>query len=136
MQLEPAPFSSGYDRRNFDDELDVAERYFRKSFPYATAPAQNAGTAGAIIYRGHVLGINDDGLQVQFGHRMFAAPTVTFYNPSAANALWRNATDVGDSGAATADLISEHGFFARNAQVGTDDPGEQLLIHYAAESEL
>jgi hypothetical protein len=136
LQLEPASFASGYDRRSFEAELAASERFYRKSFPYATAPAQNAGTAGAVGYRGHVAGVNADGLQVQFGRRMFAAPTVTFYNPSAANALWRNATDIGDSGAATADLASEHGFFARNAQVATDGAGEQLLIHYAAAAEL
>jgi hypothetical protein len=36
-------------RRTFAEELAICQHFYCKSFPYATAPAQNAGTGGSIF---------------------------------------------------------------------------------------
>jgi hypothetical protein len=138
LQFEVSPKANQFQRKSFEEELRECEAFYRKSFEYATAPAQNAGTVGAISYRAFVAGVSNAGVQVMFGTRMFQVPgTFTFYNPSAANALWRNnTTGPGDSGAATADTAGEHGFFARNAQAAGDVVSDEIFIHYSVDAEL
>src|SRR5215813_13903340 len=90
--------------RNWDDEKYICERYYQKSFDYATLPAQGAGTgtneftfaaitAGATTQRNGV---------VQFPQRMRTTPTITLYNPSAANGQIRDVTAAADCSASSA----------------------------------
>ena len=136
VQLELGSAATAFERRSFAAELELCRRYARKSFPLATAPAQNAGLAGAIGYYVNTAGISADGVYVPFDPPMRVAPTMTFYNPSAANALWRNEDDIGDSGAASAVNTSEAGVLVESAQVSTDGTGERCSLHYLAESDL
>jgi len=47
-QLEVGPEATPFERRSFNQELQLCQRYYEKSFPYNTAAAQNAGRQGAV----------------------------------------------------------------------------------------
>lgn len=116
-------------------DYDELLRFYTKSFTLATAPAQNAGLAGAVAayaVAGAVAAI--------YGFRypvpMRAVPTLTFYNPAAANALTRNtlkATDAtvttGANGSEAATMVNVTGQAAWAA-------GDGISIHYQADAEL
>lgn len=125
-------------RRPFADELAICQRYYCKSFPYAVAPAQNAGQAGAIFVP-QLLGAS---IAQQLGGetfpvRMRAAPgALTFYNPAAANAQMRNLTTGTDCSAFTAQNGTDRGFSFFATSPAGSAAGNLLAIHYAADSEL
>jgi hypothetical protein len=99
IQLEIATsatdVASNFQRALFGDLLRRAQRHFAKSFPYGTAPAQNAGLAGAF---GMIEGTTNSALGIFwfFPTPMRIAPTVTAYNPSNTNSSCRNVTAPAD----------------------------------------
>jgi hypothetical protein len=123
----------------FEEELQRCQRYYQKTFRYATAPAQSVGLgAGTVQFTAGLTGA------AQFiRHQPFQVPmrsatdiTVTTYNPSAANAQVRNVTDAADCTGTSTSNISEFGFtfFATgNAGLALTD---QLEVHWAAQCEL
>lgn len=72
-------------------------RYYSKTFPIGTVPAQNAGLTGALCapYSQMAL-LPVPGIDWAYPQTMRAIPTVTSYNPSAANANYRDTTAAGD----------------------------------------
>jgi len=76
-------------------ELALAQVYYAKSFPAGTAPAQNAGVVGALCYSNPVAGAAPS-FQWAYPVQMRVPPSVTTFNPSAANANWRDTTTGGD----------------------------------------
>lgn len=89
VQLEAGTVATAYERMPFTVSLSDCLRFFRKSFPYATAPASNTGIAGAAY--GIASGTNVWAL-IPFGMPMNGVPTVTTYNPSGAGSTWNTAT--------------------------------------------
>jgi hypothetical protein len=89
----------------FEDALDECLWTYAKTFAYATAPAQNAGFSGALAMTG---ASNACAFQWKLPRPMRGAPTVTSYNPGAANAQARN-TAGDDSTGATPQQITESG---------------------------
>lgn len=71
----------------------TAQRYFGKTFPTGTAPAQNAGVSGANCssYDNMAL-LPVPGFDWNYPQEMRTVPTITTFNPSAANANWRDTT--------------------------------------------
>lgn len=126
-----------YPYASFEEELFRCQRYYYKTFPYATAPAQNAGTAGAFAYNAFVNGATASRWTIPLPIPVWnkVTPTVTTYNPSAANTNWRNVNDAGDSGASTIAMVGDRAVVITNAQVATDGPGEQLIIHFTVDAE-
>lgn len=138
VQLEPGSVATPYQFRPFDMELFQCQRYFWKTMPYGIAAVQNCGsTFGAITYRANVAGVSAaNSVRVAYPRTMrFSPPVITFMNPNAANALWRNITDNADSGAATAIGATAESFTAGNAQVATDGVGETLAIHAVCDAD-
>lgn len=136
VQIERGSSATELEPVILSDEVQRCQRYFSKTFGLATLPAQNAGRSGELFYTCAVAGVKDQGFPVRFPVPMRAAPTLTFYNPSAANALWRNHSAVADSGAAVIDQIGTGGAEIMNAQVAGDATGNRLGIHYTADCEL
>ena len=125
-------------RNHFADELAICQRYYNKTFPYATAPAQNAGTAGS-IWRPQLLGasVAQQLGEHRFPVRMRAVPgALTFYNPSAANAQMRNHTTGTDCSAFTAQNGTDTGFSFFTTSPAGSAAGNLLSIHCAADAEL
>lgn len=136
VQLEVGTVAAPFERRPFAIELALCQRYYAKSFQALTVPAENAGNQGSVAYRTFSAGSSSSGLQIKWPVTMRAIPDITFYNPGAANALWRNVSGPGDSGAASVTQTGDGGVFIGNAQAGGDVVNDLLAIHYQAEAEL
>jgi hypothetical protein len=118
------------------DELLRCQRYFQKSFLIDIAPAQNLSPTTSFRCNPTKAGANAGVAQLcNFKTRMRIAPTITTYNPNAANAQWRDATAVADcSGVATIQTDGGVGIgYTGNAATAI---GNNLLIDWSAEAEL
>jgi hypothetical protein len=68
---------------------------------------------------------------------MRATPgTITYYNPSAANALWRNITDGADGGVASSEASGHRGLLVKNAKAAGDGVGDITAVHATADAEF
>ncbi len=136
IQLETGTVATNLEVLSFGDDLRRCQRYYQKSFPIDTTPAQNAGSAGSFVYT--VSTSTSYAVQMPLPVMMRVSPTMTFYNPQAANANWRNYTDLADSAAATTSSLnpSDRQVTITNAQVAGDTVGDLLGIHWAANAEL
>jgi hypothetical protein len=118
----------------FDECLRECKRFYRKSFPYGTAPVQNAGLPGAVSVQ--AVAAAKIGLFVQFDPiEMYATAVFTSYSPSGATANWIDNT-AGTSVAASFDTAapSAKGVLIIGATVGAVN--DLLYIHYQADSGL
>jgi hypothetical protein len=114
VQVEEGVGASPFEALPQDVVLDRCRRYYRKSFAIGTAPAQNVGsTVGAALAVSHVAAALF-GDHVEFDTSMRAAPTVTTFNPIAANANWRDVTNGADRTVTVGDQ-GEGGFTLRGA---------------------
>lgn len=105
VQLEASAASTAFEYLPFDVMLRELQRHYCKSFVYGTAPAQNAGLLNTLAsftpggLDGASVGI---GLvyEWRFPMQMRTTPTIVTFNPSVANANWRQTTGGGGGGAA------------------------------------
>ena len=137
VQLEAGSVATDFEQRSFNEQLALCQRYYWKTFPYGTVPAQNAGTTGAWWAGCLTAGANLVPLGgIKFPQQMRAAPTLTSYNPSAANAQARNTDSGADCTATTFDATGDQ--YSR--MYCTADAGSQvshkLAVHIAASAEL
>jgi hypothetical protein len=141
VQLEAGSVASQFEYRQYGTELHLCQRYFQKTFQQSIAPAQNAGYGATCLLWNSSGSNNAYGTQIQwrFPVIMRAAPTVTYYNPSAANANARNAAITADmtvygSPIGTSPLgESSIQFVAGDTASG---PGHCCVIHAAVSAEL
>lgn len=135
VRLLPAGADQGWAPRTFSDELERSRRFYRKSFPIGTVPAQNAGLTGAACAAAQAAGARPM-LTLQFGKPMLLTPTITTFNPSAANANWRDVTAVADVAAVV--LTNGRGPLGATigASAGSATAGNENCIHYTAEGGL
>jgi hypothetical protein len=132
VQVEEGVGASPFEVLPQDIVLDRCRRHYRKSFPQATTPAQNVGsTVGATFVVSDVASAVF-GTRVEFDISMRAAPTITTYNPGAANANWRDVTNGADRTVTVSDQ-SESGFVVTGA-VGA--AGALNYIHWQASADL
>ena len=137
VQLELGPVATEYDRKSFDREFSDCLPYYEKSFSYAVAPAQNAGTTGAVTFSSAVgASAAMIGPKVGFAARKRAAPTLTLYNPSAANGQARNSTLGTDCSSTATTRLSDSGFGISLTTPAATVAGHQIDFHWAAEAEL
>ena len=136
MELGTVPTPIRY--TSFEDELARCQRYYQKSFAIGTAPAQNVGVvsgsygfgawrAGALLMQGG---------SMLFPSRMRAAPTVTLYNPSAANAQMRDVTAGVDCSSTLTAAASEVGMGVVTVGHASTAVGNQMAVHWTAAAEL
>jgi hypothetical protein len=139
VQLEKGSTATSFDYRPYGTELQLAQRYYCKSFNQATASAQNAGLLGA-IYFGQPVAASTTGTitGVRFPVSMRTAPsTITIYNPSAANGQiravsgsdWSSTTIAGGA-------TGENGFGIFSTSPAGVGAGAAAAYHFAATSEL
>jgi len=87
VQLEKGSTATSFDFRDYGTELALCQRYFTKTFPLATAPAQAASQNGSFICpQGAGAGANGNSYSLawQFKVAMRTAPTIALYTPTAA----------------------------------------------------
>jgi len=131
VQLEVGNTPTPFEHRPFGVELDMCQRYYEKSFSYATAPAQNTGvTLGAAYATGQVVN-QAFSTSVTFAVAKRAAPTITTYAPDSATANWSLNTTTPT--AATAN-IGDSAFAVTGSTAVT--AGNSYSIHWDANAEL
>lgn len=118
-------------------ELLLCQRYYYKTFEVDIAPAQNIGTAystritavaaGAVTHRFPPL---------FFPVVMFKVPTITLYNPSAANAQARDATAGADCSATSAVIITTVLLDINTTGAAGTAVNNSILVSVSAEAEL
>jgi hypothetical protein len=132
VQLEDSPIATPFELRNLATERAICSRYYWITFPDGTAPAQNAGATGSMTCVVPIAA-GDWGLRVQFPVQMRATPTITLYNPSAANNNWR-------SGAAdpNSTQFGANNFHVtiRGTNTGAQAAGDTAIIHASFNAEL
>jgi hypothetical protein len=128
---------SGIFTRPFQEELTLCKRYYEKSFPYTTVPAQNAG-----IFTGDfVMGAYQTGASVlraaihSFSVRKRAAPTIVCYNPAANNAQLRN-FDTSTDGTSTSGGGTETGITFDGICPSGTGLGHRIAIHWTADARM
>jgi hypothetical protein len=85
-QFEVGTASTPFERRLITQELAYCQRYYEKSFPQGTTPANAAGLAGAIAQEQFATGHNYLRFScVPFAVEKRTSPTLTFYNPNTAS---------------------------------------------------
>lgn len=132
VQVEVGNVATAFEHRPFHMELALCQRYYEKSFPYATAPAQNVGSKlGAPAATGQVLN-QAFSTAVRFAVTKRRAPTMTLYSPNAASADW--STEGGVTPTAVTANIGDSGFAATGNTAVT--AGTQYSIHWLANAEL
>lgn len=133
VQLELSSTAHAFVPRHIQEELTLCQRYYTKTFTQATAPAQNTGTAAML----HTLAITNGSFDIQwsFPTTMRVAPTITLYNPAAANNDARNFSDNTDTNA-EADLIGDSHCRIQDVSLDATDADNVMGIHASADAEL
>ena len=140
VQVEAGSVATPFETEDFGTTLEKCQRYYQKSWAYATAPATATVVTGLQFSsfvtnatNGFCLG------QITFVKPFRANPTVTIYSyASAASGKVSDATGTDlAAGSGTAQFISEKSANVYNASGGTITPGTGGFIwHFVASSEL
>lgn len=138
VKLVPGDYCGDQIFASFQDELRRCQHHYVKTFPYATAPAQNAGRAGSVESTLTTAGAVAAQLagQTRFPTSMFSSPTLTYFNPSAANAFARNFTLSTDSTALATAQSSADAFTVTATGLAAWAVGNAVGFHFTAEAEL
>lgn len=134
VQLEKGTAATSFDVIDYGRQLLQCQRYYAKTFPQTTAVAQNSGVALNTLSA--IPTTTNGGVFQQcwqYPTVMRAAPTVTTYNPAAADANWRNISS-GVNYTASIHNVSDRSAWIRIAV--TVVALQEYLIHADANAEL
>lgn len=128
---------SPYVMRSWDEELVRCQRLYEKSFNYGTVPVQNAGTfTGEAFFPAITAGATPQRLPtIFFSVRKRSTPSITLYNPAAANAEVRDETANLDC-SATASLAWEASLQVNTTGNAGSSAGNRLGVHWVADSSM
>tara|TARA_R100001480_G_scaffold138547_1_gene135599 strand:- start:93 stop:1241 length:1149 start_codon:yes stop_codon:yes gene_type:complete len=132
-QLEVGSVATDFEHRSFGQELALCQRYFEKSFKQGTAPAQNV-SAGVGYYLLHSQGSQLRSSNIHFKVTKRTDPTMTYFNPYAANANARLPFSSTDLAGIATNSISDNWFSFDS----TDNTPSPTLAHlmWTASAEL
>lgn len=138
VKLEIGRNATPFQRRGdtYGDEVALCERYYQKSFNLTTQAVQNAGV-GTGEHSTSALGASQDQFNyVHFRTRMLTTPTVTIYNPAAANAQARDKTAAADCSGTTVSNNTQDGFTITTVSNAASALGNEVAFHWDADAEL
>lgn len=117
-------------------ELLRAQRFYWKTFPQGTTPAQNVGSVlGALQWLAPNTQAGAVEVAVGFPVVMVKSPTMTFYGPFEASTTWTTgASSAGSLASAVAGVASDRGFTVYATSGGT--AGNIYSIHATANARL
>jgi hypothetical protein len=118
---------------DYASELLACQRYYCKSFPLATNPAQNTGTTGALVGVTASTSAGSASIRQYWPVRMRTTPTVVTYNTSAANANW---WDSNGSASRTVFIGEQSENSARIVVNATTSASSQHFIHWTANARM
>jgi hypothetical protein len=128
-----------YRHGSFLAELMDCRHFYQKTFPYATAPAQNAGVEGALVAQGYAgnVAANEIAWIAPWQHvpELRAVPTITTYNPQAANAFARNIDGAADK-FVTVVQDTRQSYFYDDDTAASGDNRDRIAVHAQAEAEF
>ncbi len=133
IQVNEGGVALDFQMRTYAEELELCQRYFFKTFPRDVDPAQNVGAAGVAATRGASNG--GFTFSIEYPVSMRANAAITTFNPSAANASARNATDSTDTAVTVATFDDRVTNIDENSLDATD-ANDRMQLHITAESEL
>ena len=137
VQLEVGSSATGFEYRQYGQELALCQRYYEKSFPQATAPAQSAGLSGIVFFMTGGVGASTSRGGITFKvTKRTNSPTMTYFNPQAANAFARD-IDTGSDFTSTSTYQTGDSTqtFGGTQPVGSA-VGQTCGVHYTADAEL
>lgn len=123
----------------FFEELIRCQAYFYKTFTYATVPVTNAGvTTGCVKWSAGVAGaVAGTWSHHQFAQPMWRVPTITLFNPAAANAQVRQiGATAGDCATSSGSEITTRGCAFTTTPGASAVVGTILGVHFTAEAEF
>ena len=130
VQLEKGSTATSFDYRPYSAELAMCQRYYEKSYPYATvAGSSGAGSTIVFVYQN---GNGRTGCSVYFKVSKRASPTVTSYDESG-NSGKLTYMDNGHNFTATQNAVSTESWSVQGPNA-TNNSG--LAFHYVAVAEL
>lgn len=134
VQLECGSNATSFEVIDYGRQLMQCQRYFSKSFLAGQSPVQNVGsTAGCLVYTTQATNTQFITAQTSLPVIMRAAPTVTTFNPFAANTGWSG------SGAGNFTVspysLGDSSIALRNDTI-VNSAGSNMLIHWTASAEL
>jgi hypothetical protein len=139
IQLEQGSTATAFQTATgtIQGELAACQRYYQKSFPQGTAPAQNAGKTGVPYFCLVLTGaLNQTIGGIRFPVNMRITPTVTIYNPDAANAQVRIVDAAANCTATAVEQTGETGFGVTATGPAAAGAGSRAVFHYSADAEL
>jgi hypothetical protein len=133
--IGPSSTTAVLAQRHIDDELRICQRYYSKSFPQGTVPAQNAGNAG-----NHTMVCTGPSLVsigvVTYPVIMRATPGLISYNPAAANANPRNFTISADYTGTNFGAGGDRSFYITAIATAGMSAGQDCQVHWTADARL
>jgi len=124
----------GFSDLPFDEALRECKRFYRKSFPYSVAPAQNAGNPGA-LYNLSQQAASQISFFINFEPvEMYATASFTSYHPSGASTSWQTSSGASVAASFDATFPTAKGVIIIAATVST--AGNGIWIHYSADAGL
>ena len=131
VQLELASTASSFEQRPFQTELSLCQRFYEKSYNYATAPA-TVTNGGALYY---MAAGTEGALPIQFKATKRATPTMTYYSPvTGASGVWRNGGSLADVAASNGGIAGDSIMLA-SSSVGVA-AGNAIYGHFTASARL
>ena len=130
IQIEKGSAATQFEARPIGEEVTLCHRYFCKTFPLDVTPAQNVSPG--FYYVTNSQGSVCVASNSPFPTEMRATPTLTTYNPYAANNSFRQAGSSTDK-SITVSGIKSHGIQEFYVS-GTSTPGGHL--NWSADAEL
>ena len=136
VRLYPAPADQGWLQRSPSQELANVQRFYRKTFAQGVKPAQNVASYVGALCAFNPIALGEPSAYVAFQPPMLLSPTITTFNPSAANANWY---DVTASASVTA-TVPSNATSVNGSLIGTSATvttlADELCIHYTADGGL
>ena len=138
VQLEVGASATQFQRFSFSEQINKCLSYYRKTFIYPTLPAQNIGTInGEYLFASTIAGAFSNVLPpIILEPPMFAIPTITYFNPAAANALIRDILNGVDFTTTSTQDIQQGSVSIGGIGNGITPSGTLCGIHYTLEAEL
>ena len=137
VMFEKGSVATEFERVEDSVVIRQCEAEFQKSFELDTAPAQNIG-GGTGDYNVAAIraGAATNFIYVTLRTRMSTAPSITTYNPAAANAEMRDGTAAADCSSTTAANISQSGFRIDTTGNASTAVANRLSVHWSANAEM
>lgn len=135
VQVELGSAGTPFERRTLVVEMEMAQRFYTKTFALSVTPAEGVGLAGSLIGHGTLSAVGEPWVNWQFPTPMRTAPTVVLFNVRGAgtDGEWDD-NSASSSAGASASNGTEYEIQLDNG--GTTFLTAKVYIHATADAEL